>query len=113
MDREDLVTSFEMTTTTDNGVSRVAVEGELDIATAPMLEAGLADLERDGVGTLLLLDLARVRFMDSTGLRALLSARRRAETSGRRLRLANLSPDVERVFEVTGVRRIFDIASHA
>jgi anti-sigma B factor antagonist len=112
MDREDLVTSFDVTTTTGDGVARVAVEGELDIATAPMLDATLADIERGGEGTLLL-DLALVRFIDSTGLRALLSARRRAEVSGRRLRLANLSPDVERVFDVTGVRRIFDIASHA
>lgn len=106
------MTSFETTTTTDDGVVTVALDGELDIASAPLLDAALADVERGGERTLLL-DLARVRFMDSTGLRTLLSARRRAEAAGRSLRLANLPPDVERVFEVTGVGRIFDIAPGA
>jgi anti-sigma B factor antagonist len=104
------VTSFDVTTTTDDGVATVAIEGELDIATAPVLDATLADVEQGANGTVLL-DLADVRFIDSTGLRSLLSARRRAQENGRRLRLANLAPDVERVFDVTGVRRIFDIAS--
>jgi anti-sigma B factor antagonist len=109
---ESALPDFEVTTSTENGVVTVAVDGELDIATAPMLDATLADVER-GTTRTLLLDLDRVRFMDSTGLRSLLSALRRAEADGRRLRLANLPPDVERVLDVTGVRRIFDIASAA
>jgi anti-sigma B factor antagonist len=103
---------FEVTTSTTDGVATVVLEGELDISTAPVLDATLADVERNGTATLLL-DLARVQFIDSTGLRSLLSARQRAETAGRRLRLANLPVDVERVFDMTGVRRIFDIASPA
>ena len=103
---------FEVTTSTADGVATVMLEGELDIATAPLLDATLADVERNGTGTVLL-DLARVQFIDSTGLRSLLSARQRAEAAGRKLRLANLTVDVERVFDVTGVRRIFDIASPA
>ena len=106
------VKSFDVTTKTEDGIATVAVDGELDIATAPVLDATLADVERGGTGTLLL-DLHRVRFLDSTGLRSLLRARRRAETAGRRLRLANLPPAVERVLDVTGVRRIFDIATPA
>ena len=103
---------FEVTTSTADGVATVALEGELDIATAPVLDATLADVERNGTATLLL-DLAQVQFIDSTGLRSLLSAHQRAEAAGRTLRLANLPVDVERVFDVTGVRRIFDIASPA
>jgi anti-sigma B factor antagonist len=103
---------FEVTTSTTDGVATLVLEGELDIATAPVFDATLADLERNGTETLLL-DLARLRFIDSTGLRSLLSARQRAEAAGRTLRLANLPVDVERVFDVTGVRRIFDIASPA
>jgi anti-sigma B factor antagonist len=103
---------FEVTTSTEGGVATVVLGGELDIATAPLLDATLADVERNGTGTVLL-DLAQVQFIDSTGLRSLLSARQRAEAAGRKLRLANLPVDVERVFDVTGVRRIFDIASPA
>jgi anti-sigma B factor antagonist len=103
---------FEFTTSTADGVATVVLDGELDIATAPMLDTKLAEVERNGSGTLVL-DLAGVRFIDSTGLRSLLSARQRAEAAGRTLRLVNLPVDVERVFDVTGVRRIFDIASPA
>jgi anti-sigma B factor antagonist len=106
------VPRFDVITTTSEGVATVTIEGELDLATAPVLDATLADVERNGTSTVLL-DLAQVRFMDSTGLRSLLSARRRAEAAGRRLRLANPSPDVERVLDLTGVRRIFDIAPPA
>jgi anti-anti-sigma factor len=106
--REVPVKNFEVTTTTDNGVARVVVDGELDIATAPVLDARLADIERSMSETVEL-DLGKVAFMDSTGLRALLNARRRAETGGHRLRLLNLQPEVERVFDVTGVRKIFEI----
>jgi anti-sigma B factor antagonist len=103
---------FEVKTSSVDGVATVVLEGELDIATASVLDATLTDVERNGTGTMLL-DLAGVRFIDSTGLRALLSARQRAETAGRTLRLTNIPADVERVFDVTGVRRIFDIASRA
>ena len=92
-----------------DGVATVAVDGDLDIATAPVLEAALKRIERGRPATLLL-DLSGVVFMDSTGLRSLLSARRRAQDGGHSLRLANLQPDVARVFDVTGVRRVFDIA---
>jgi anti-sigma B factor antagonist len=104
------VKSFEVSTTMNNGVARVVVDGELDIATAPVLDARLVDLEQGANGTLEL-DMAKVGFMDSTGLRALLNARTRAEAAGRRLRLVNLQPDVERVFDVTGVRKIFEIGA--
>ena len=103
---------FEVTTSSTDGVATVVLEGELDIATAPALDATLTDVERNGTGTVLL-DLAGVRFIDSTGLRSLLSARQRAQTAGRTLRLTNRPVDVERVFDVTGVRRIFDIAPPA
>jgi anti-sigma B factor antagonist len=109
---ETRLPSFEVTTHTRDGEATVAVEGDLDIATAPVLDATLADVQRGTSGTLLL-DLGKVGFMDSTGLRSLLSARRRAERAGHALRLANLPPDVERVFDVTGVRRIFDIIPSA
>ena len=68
---------FEATTSSSDGVATVLLEGELDIATAPVLDATLADVERNGTGTVVL-DLAGVRFIDSTGLRSLLSARQRA-----------------------------------
>jgi anti-anti-sigma factor len=105
-------TQLEVRASNGEGLTTMVLEGELDIATAPVLEGALTEVEGGGAGTLLL-DLRGLRFIDSTGLRALLSARRRAQTAGRRLRLANLQPPVARVFEVTGAGRLFDTEAGA
>ena len=99
---------LEVSTVRRNGTSTVRVEGELDIANAPVLDAVLAEAERGARE--LLLDLGGVSFVDSTGLRSLLLARRRASAAGRDLRLRNLPPGVERVLEVTGLRTMFGLA---
>ena len=104
--------AFVVTTTMDGAAATVAVDGELDLATVEELDAALSQVESNG-STTLCLDLANVRFMDSTGLRCLLRARRRAEEGGRSFTLTNLPAGVERLFDVTGVGRIFEIAPTA
>lgn len=99
---------FHVTTASEDGVVTVAVDGELDIATAPSLESAVADAFSQGDGPVEL-DLAAVPFMDSTGLRCLLGARRRSEDSGRPLRLRNVGPRVARVLEMTGADSLFDV----
>src|SRR2546421_5695204 len=71
-----------------DGVATLALEGELDLASVPALEQAV-DGALNGAGNVgtLELQLSRVTFMDSTGLRALLTVRERAEKAGRRLRL--------------------------
>src|SRR5919197_2925709 len=56
-----------------NGVTRVALEGELDLATVPVLEEHLAAIEHDGMRALVL-DLRDLTFVDSSGLHAFLNA---------------------------------------
>ena len=75
---------------------RLALYGELDIATAPTLErvlTELADLEGE-----LTIDVSAVRFIDSTGLRAILAC-----AAKRRLTLSSPSPPVRRMLQVTGL----------
>lgn len=59
-------------------------------------------------GPLILLDLSRVDFMDSSGLGAILAIRRGLPDS-RRLELAGLTPNVDRVFRLTRMDSIFTI----
>jgi len=70
------------------------------------------DLE-DGLAgqRLMLVDLANVRFIDSSGLGALLSAQRQLATRGGDLRLCALTPQVRTLFELVRLYRIFDIAN--
>ena len=100
--------SLEIITEKHEGQMRVALVGELDIASAPRLEEGLADVEGDTPGTIVL-DLRRVEFIDSTGLRAVLAADEWARSSGRRLVVVRGPAAVERVFSVTQLDQRLDI----
>ncbi len=91
---------FEIITEEAEGQTRVTLVGELDIATAPQLEEGLERVESDTPGVLVL-DLRKVAFIDSTGLRAVIAADERARTAGRRFVIIRGTPAVERVFSVT------------
>ncbi len=80
-------------------VALVAVAGELDLATAPRLEAELGDAQ--GAGLDVTLDLAGLEFFDSTGLTLLLRASDRARDGGGALALTAPPPCVRAVVEVT------------
>lgn len=85
----------------DDGTVSLALEGELDLAGAPDMEASLVAVESDGPARLVI-DLSRLQFIDSTGLRLLLQADARAKELGYELLLRPGTQAVQRVFEVTG-----------
>jgi len=87
----------------DNGTASLSLTGELDLATASMLEQRLSELEDHG-STHLMVDLAGLAFIDSTGLRVLLQANTRAQEHGHKLTLRPARETVQRVFEVTGMQ---------
>src|SRR5207253_1270255 len=70
--------------TTDGDAVTVAFSGELDISRADDVERELERLEAEGP-SLLVLDLRGLEFLDSTGLRIILSADSRARRGGRRV----------------------------
>jgi len=94
------------------GVRVVAVAGELDMLTAPLLDACVRE-QLAAVPTDLILDLEAVRFLGSDGLSCLLGARALAQqTTGVRLHLAGLvTRAVARLLEVTGLLEQFDTYS--
>ena len=92
----------------ESGAARVIVlvSGEIDALTAPHLEAFVAG--RSLVGCAVLeLDLAGVTSIASAGLSALLGLRRWCQQRGIDLRLRGAQPSVWRVFEATGLHRVF------
>lgn len=99
---------LEIITEEGEGQTRVALVGELDIASAPQFEEGLEKAEA-GAPALLVLDLRKVEFIDSTGLRAVIAADERARSAGRRLVIIRGTPAVERVFSVTQLDQRLDI----
>ena len=87
----------------------VALEarGELDLASADTLGQTVAQVLAAGF-TEIVLDLRQVDFIDSTGLRMLLSLRNDAQRDARPLTLVPPAPGAQRIFDVTGTRGLFD-----
>ena len=81
--------------------------GELDLASADELGQAVAQVRAAGFNDIAL-DLRGVDFIDSTGLRMLLSLRNDAKRTGYALTLLSPAPTVRRIFAVTGTRGLFD-----
>jgi anti-anti-sigma factor len=82
---------------------RVAVTGEVDMATATVLRDRLLDV-LDGHGpSVLEVDLAGVTFLDCAGLGALVTACKAAVRTGRQMRATHPQPFVREVLAVTGL----------
>ena len=86
-----------------DGIIRVTVCGEIDAYSAIALRAPLEQLSLE---RLICVDLAGVRFMDSTGLTVLLTQRERMAEVGGSMHVCNASDAVRRLVEVTGLREV-------
>ncbi len=99
--------SLRVVTDGRNGITRLALSGELDMATVDVLTNALLDSERDGASAIML-DLRDLTFMDSTGLHAFLQARERSQGNGHSLLFVGASHPVRTVFEIAGMESVLD-----
>ena len=89
-----------------DGWAVLAVSGEVDVATAPRLRERLVGLVSEGRHRIVV-DLEGVDFLDSTGLGVLVGALKRVRTHGGDLALVCTQPRVLKVFEITGLTKVF------
>jgi len=94
---------FHISTGAQDGRQVVIPEGELDLATAPLLEQRLIQVLPAGDT---MLDLSRVSFIDSTGIALLVSVSATAREHGWRLELCDPSPHVDRLIKLTSVTEL-------
>ena len=80
----------------------VRLAGELDLASAPLLERELERTELDSA-PMLVFDLDGLEFLDSTGLQVLLSTHRRVTERGQQFAITRGSPQVQRLLDITRV----------
>lgn len=99
--------------TLDDGVVVLALAGELDYASAEAVERAIASIEPGSAGRVVL-DLSKLLFLDSTGIRLIVMLLRRVEAAGGSLALVPGSPRVQRVLQLTRLdRRLRFVASEA
>ena len=91
------------------GVAVIALKGRLDSANAGELEKGLGDLFTQP-GQKAVVDMEKLDYISSAGLRVVLMLAKRARQTGGRLMLSCLSPSVKEVFEISGFLKIIEVA---
>lgn len=91
---------FRIDVETEDGRHVISPHGELDLSTAPQLDQRLNESLAEGETVL---DLAGVRFIDSSGIALLVYISQTAREHGQRLELRNPSPQVEKLIKLAGV----------
>jgi anti-sigma B factor antagonist len=99
---------LEITVSEQDGSAVVAVAGEIDVYTSPILQERLVEVIRDGSSSIVL-DLSEVTFLDSTGLGVLITGLKRCRSAGGDLVLVTAQPNVLKVLEITGLNDVFKV----
>lgn len=97
---------MEYATRQDGTVTVIELSGEIDVSCAPQLKdllQGLVDDEQNQ----LLIDLAKVSFMDSTALGIFINAFKRNKQAGGAVKFANPQAELRKVFSLTQTDKIF------
>jgi anti-sigma B factor antagonist len=89
----------------------VRVAGELDLHTSPQLRDHVLSLVGEERGVHLALDLTDVGFLDSSSLGMLVTLLKRVKERDGDLRLVGVSGSPMKVFTLTGLDRVFEIAA--
>lgn len=101
--------ALEMRAYAENGGLRLEPVGELDLATARLLDVALRAWLDDPAGGELVVDLSGVTFMDSSGLRAVLVASSEAAEHGRRIVVLPGDGQARRVIELAHVSAFLEL----
>lgn len=86
----------------------VNIEGRLDTTNYNELETQLAAvLERNG--NMILLDISKLEYVSSSGLRILLMYLKKVKALQGRFMLCGMSPEIRKIFEISGFINIFEV----
>ena len=93
---------FDVEASDSEGVRRIVLVGELDLAAMPTAETSFAEATANGYSALEI-DLSALTFLDSSGVRSLMMIVDRCRDRGMPLTLIPGPRGVQRVFEITGL----------
>jgi anti-anti-sigma factor len=99
---DDAATDLSVDLTEEGDLTILIVRGELDAYSAPTLDAAFDQALADGAQHLVL-DLTEVGFIDSSGLRSMIRARKEVDNAPGALRIRNPQPATVRLLDITGL----------
>ncbi|HZZ97514.1 MAG TPA: STAS domain-containing protein [Jatrophihabitantaceae bacterium] len=100
---------MDLRTDTVNGtVTVVAVDGDVDMSTAPQLEERLSALSSGGARNLII-DLTDVEFLDSSALGVLVGIHKQVSAAGGTIKLVCGHPRIERIFAITRLTEVIPV----
>jgi anti-sigma B factor antagonist len=86
----------------------VDLSGEIDVYTSPKVKDAVGELIDRGV-YYLVINLEKVRYIDSTGLGVLIGGLKRVREHGGSVNLVCTNPQIKKIFDITGLVKIFGI----
>jgi anti-anti-sigma factor len=95
-----------------DGLVHMALVGELDLSSVAKVQEELRRVEAGSPATLVV-DLSKLTFLDSTGLRCIVTADERAREQGRRIVIVRGPDAVQRVFAITRLEERLEIVDDA
>ena len=99
---------FRIESSTDDGTARLLLTGEVDAATAPLLDAKITEAAGSGLEEVVV-DCGGLAFIDSSGLSVLVTNHKRLREAGLRLVVESPPPTALRLFEISGLDRVLNI----
>jgi anti-sigma B factor antagonist len=101
--------SMELKTTVDGTKVTIEIEGKLSVATSPDPEAAVQGQSAEI--TDFDMDLTKLEYISSAGLRVLVSTEKLANQRGGKMRLLHPSEEVVEIFDMTGLADVFEIVA--
>jgi len=96
------------TRSVDAKASIIDLQGEIDVYTAPQLKQQILEMLDQGV-THMIVNLTGVEYLDSTALGVLIGGLKRLRERDGKLDIICPNSRIRRIFEITGLDKIFDI----
>lgn len=104
------LSDFSVGVRSEHRAAILVASGELDLASAPVLQAHLERAWQSGAGQVIV-DLRDVEFMDSTGLHEIISAHRHAQESGLAFGVVDGREQVHKLLSLTGMLDALSVAA--
>ncbi len=99
---------LDVKTKSEDSVTIIEIDGEVDLYSSPALRKVLLEMTK-AQNKAILVDLAKVKYMDSSGVATLVEALQQVGKYEGKLKLANLRDAVKNVFELSRLDKVFDI----